>query len=184
MQAHVSELAAELHQDFWLIVSRKLAIYFNEGGKRRAVQEAAPGQPLEPYRLIRRVGSDSSRHRMMATMSIPGHFGGQKCVGRGWEMRAPPSKCRARAVARSYCRRRLVGNDIPLLSFKREDFLQCCHKRSNAEPDFSMIKERFRDRIRRNCNVAMATEVLGKIAGHDICCLISEMCELDIRTEF
>jgi hypothetical protein len=56
MESHASELAAELHQEFWLIVSRKLAVYFNAGGRKQAVQEAAPSQPLEPYRLTRESG--------------------------------------------------------------------------------------------------------------------------------
>jgi len=56
MESHASELAADLHQKIWLILSRRLAIYFNEGGIKRAVQEAAPGQPLEPYRLLRESG--------------------------------------------------------------------------------------------------------------------------------
>lgn len=56
MESHASELAADLHQKIWLIVSRRLAVYFNEGGRKRAIQEAAPGKPLEPYRLIRESG--------------------------------------------------------------------------------------------------------------------------------
>jgi hypothetical protein len=56
MEAHASELAADLHQKIWLVVSRKLAVYFNEDGRKRAVQEAAPGRPLEPYRLLRESG--------------------------------------------------------------------------------------------------------------------------------
>jgi hypothetical protein len=56
MERHASELASDLHQEIWLVVNRKLAIYFNEGGIKRAIQEAAPGQPLEPYRLLRESG--------------------------------------------------------------------------------------------------------------------------------
>ena len=56
MESHASELAADLHQKIWLILSRRLAIYFNQGGRKRAIHEAAPGQPLEPYRLLRESG--------------------------------------------------------------------------------------------------------------------------------
>ena len=56
MEDHASELAADLHQKIWLVVSRRLAIYFNEGGRKKAVQEASPGWPLEPYRLLRESG--------------------------------------------------------------------------------------------------------------------------------
>jgi hypothetical protein len=53
MERHASELASELHQKIWLVVSRKLAIYYNEGGIKRAVQEASPDRPIEPYRLLK-----------------------------------------------------------------------------------------------------------------------------------
>ncbi len=52
MENHASGLANELHQKLWLVFSRKLTVYFNESGYKRAVQEAAPGEPTEPYRLI------------------------------------------------------------------------------------------------------------------------------------
>src|SRR6202030_3308201 len=32
METHAAELAGDLHQEIWLVVSRKLAICFNEGG--------------------------------------------------------------------------------------------------------------------------------------------------------
>jgi hypothetical protein len=53
MERHASELASELHQKIWLVFSRKLAVYFNEGGAKRAIQEASPDRPIEPYRLLR-----------------------------------------------------------------------------------------------------------------------------------
>jgi hypothetical protein len=53
MERHASELASELHQKIWLVVSRKLAVYFNESGIKRSVQEASPDRPIEPYRLLR-----------------------------------------------------------------------------------------------------------------------------------
>jgi hypothetical protein len=56
MERHAAELASELRQEIWLVLSRKLAVYFNEGGFKRAIQEAAPGQPLEPFRLLRESG--------------------------------------------------------------------------------------------------------------------------------
>jgi hypothetical protein len=53
MEKHASELASELRQKIWLVVSRKLAVYFNEGGVKRAIHEASPVRPIEPYRLLR-----------------------------------------------------------------------------------------------------------------------------------
>jgi hypothetical protein len=52
MEEYAAGLAQELRQKIWLVFSRKLAIYFDEGGHKRAVQEAAPGQPTQPYRLL------------------------------------------------------------------------------------------------------------------------------------
>ena len=52
METHVAELACELHERMWLVFSRKLTVLFDEGGHKRAVQEAAPGEPTEPYRLL------------------------------------------------------------------------------------------------------------------------------------
>jgi hypothetical protein len=52
MENHAAGLAQELRQKMWLVFSRKLSVYFNEGGRKRAVQEAAPGEPTESYRLL------------------------------------------------------------------------------------------------------------------------------------
>lgn len=54
MEKHAAQLAKNLHQRIWLVFSRKLSVCFDEGGHKRTVQEAAPGEPTEPYRLIRR----------------------------------------------------------------------------------------------------------------------------------
>ncbi len=68
--------------------------------------------------------------------------------------------------------------------FKREEFLQHYHKRSNVESTFSMIKAKFRDHVRSKGDTAMKNEVLCKIVCHNICCLIQEMYELGIEPEF
>ena len=53
MEGYAADLAWELHQPVWLVLSRKLIVFFDEGGNKRAVQEAAPGKPTEPYRRFR-----------------------------------------------------------------------------------------------------------------------------------
>jgi transposase len=68
--------------------------------------------------------------------------------------------------------------------YRRDDFLAHYHKRSNVETTFSMIKAKFRDHVRSKGDVAMVNEVLCKIICHNICCLIQEMHELGISTEF
>ena len=68
--------------------------------------------------------------------------------------------------------------------FKRDEFLQHYHKRSNVESTFAMIKAKFRDHVRSKTDTAMVNEVLCKILCHNICCLIQEMYELGIEPEF
>ena len=69
-------------------------------------------------------------------------------------------------------------------SFRRDDFLQHYHKRSNVESTFSMVKAKFRDHVRSKTDTAMKNEVLCKFLAHNICCLISAMYELNIEPEF
>jgi transposase len=68
--------------------------------------------------------------------------------------------------------------------FKREEFLNHYHKRSNVESTFAMIKAKFRDHVRSKSDTAMTNEVLCKILCHNICVLIQEMYELGIEPEF
>lgn len=68
--------------------------------------------------------------------------------------------------------------------FKREEFCQHYHKRSNVESTFSMIKAKFGDSVRSRTDVAMRNEALCKVLCHNICCLIQEMHELGIEPEF
>jgi transposase len=68
--------------------------------------------------------------------------------------------------------------------FKREEFLQHYHKRSNVESTFSAIKRKFGDAVRSKTDVAMVNEVLCKILCHNLCCLIQEQCELGIEPVF
>jgi transposase len=69
-------------------------------------------------------------------------------------------------------------------SFRRDDFLNHYHKRSNVESTVGMIKAKFRDHIRSKGDVAMKNEVLAKVVCHNICCLIQEMHELGIEPVF
>ena len=68
--------------------------------------------------------------------------------------------------------------------YRREDFLQHYHKRSNVESTFSMIKAKFRDHVRSKSDTAMVNEVLCKVVCHNICVLIQEMYELNIEPTF
>lgn len=65
-----------------------------------------------------------------------------------------------------------------------EEYLQHYHSRSNAESTVNMIKTKFGDRVRSKIWTAQVNEVLCKIIAHNICCVIMEMNELGIESEF
>lgn len=68
--------------------------------------------------------------------------------------------------------------------FRRDDFLQHYHKRSNVESTISAIKRKFGDSVRSRNDEAMVNEVLCKIIAHNLCCLIQEEEELGIIPVF
>jgi transposase len=69
-------------------------------------------------------------------------------------------------------------------NYRREEFLEHYHKRSNVESTFSMIKRKFGDTLRSKTDVAMVNEALCKILCHNIVVLIHEMFELGIDPLF
>jgi len=68
--------------------------------------------------------------------------------------------------------------------YRREEFLQHYHRRSNVESVFSMVKRKFGDAVRSRTDTAMENEVLCKILCHNLCVLIQEQHELGIEAEF
>ncbi len=68
--------------------------------------------------------------------------------------------------------------------FRREDFLQHYHKRSNVESTFSAIKRKFGDNVRSRAPAAMVNEVLAKLVCHNLCVVHSSHVELGIETVF
>jgi transposase len=71
-----------------------------------------------------------------------------------------------------------------LRCFRKQEFLQHYHKRSNVESTFSMMKRKFGDSIRSKTDVAMVNEVLCKVLCHNLVVLIHEMYELGIDPVF
>jgi transposase len=78
----------------------------------------------------------------------------------------------------------LFGKMVGYYQFRRDEFLQHYHKRSNVESTFSMVKAKFRDHVRSKTDAAMRNEVLCKILCHNLCCLIQSQCELGIEPVF
>lgn len=64
----------------------------------------------------------------------------------------------------------------------REMFVRA--KRSNCETAFSMIKQKFGERLRSKSQTAQINEVLCKVSCHNLCCLISAIYELGIVPTF
>jgi transposase len=68
--------------------------------------------------------------------------------------------------------------------YRRDQFLEHYHKRSNVEFPFSMIKRKFGDSLRSKTDVAMVNEALAKILCHNIVVLVHEVFELGIDPTF
>jgi transposase len=68
--------------------------------------------------------------------------------------------------------------------FKREEYLEHYHKRSNVESTFSAIKRKFGHVVRSKTDTAMVNEVLCKILCHNLTCLIQEQETLGIVPVF
>ena len=68
--------------------------------------------------------------------------------------------------------------------FKREEYLQQYHKRSNVESTFSMLKRKFGDSLRSKTPTALVNEALCKVLCHNLVVLIHEMHELKIERVF
>jgi transposase len=68
--------------------------------------------------------------------------------------------------------------------YKRDEYQNHYHKRSNVESTFSMAKRKHGDSVRSMTEVAQVNEVLCKLLCHNLCVLIQEEAELGIRPEF
>lgn len=76
------------------------------------------------------------------------------------------------------------GKMFHYFMFRKQEFLQHYHKRSNVESTFSMMKRKFGDSLRSKTDVAMVNETLCKVLCHNLVVLIHEMYELGIDPVF
>ena len=68
--------------------------------------------------------------------------------------------------------------------YRRDDFMQHYHRRSNIEAAFSALKRKFGDGVRSKTDTAMKNEVLSKILAYNLCVLLMEQQVLGIVPEF
>src|SRR5262249_54861530 len=66
-------------------------------------------------------------------------------------------------------------------AYNEEWFKKHYHNRSNVEPTFSMMKQKFGSRLMSKKGVAQVNEVLCKVLCHNICVVIQSMYELGIE---
>lgn len=71
-----------------------------------------------------------------------------------------------------------------MYQFKREEFLEHYHQRSNSESAFSSMKRKFGDFIRSRTPVAQVNEMLLKVLAHNVVNLIHSMYELGVQIKF
>jgi len=73
---------------------------------------------------------------------------------------------------------------VHYFQFRRTEFMQHYHERSNVESTFSMMKRRFGEGLRSKTDIAMINETLCKILYHNLVVLIHETHELGIDPVF
>ena len=52
MEQYAAGFAKDHHMKVWLVLSRRLTIYFDEDGVKRGASEAVPGVPNSPYMCL------------------------------------------------------------------------------------------------------------------------------------
>lgn len=71
-----------------------------------------------------------------------------------------------------------------LFMYKREEYMEHYHKRSNIETAFSMIKGKFGSALRSKSDTGQINEALCKVLAHNVCVLIHATHELGIEPNF
>lgn len=66
----------------------------------------------------------------------------------------------------------------------KEDFLRRYHKRSNVETVFAMVKLRLGEFLKCKNYISQRNELLMKFICHNICCLVQEIFENNIKVDF
>jgi transposase len=78
----------------------------------------------------------------------------------------------------------LFAKMVGYYQYRREEFLQHYHQRSNVESTFSAVKRKFGDAVRARTDVAMANEVLCKFVCFNLTRVILSQVQLGIEATF
>ncbi len=71
-----------------------------------------------------------------------------------------------------------------LFMYRREEYMEHYHKRSNIETAYSMIKGKFGSALRSKNDTGPINEALCKVLAHNICVLVQAIHELGIEPIF
>ncbi len=71
-----------------------------------------------------------------------------------------------------------------LFSLNRDDYMKKYHLRSNAESSFSALKRLFGSSLRSKSDRTMRNELLARVVGYNITCVIHEMYKMGVNPEF
>jgi transposase len=68
--------------------------------------------------------------------------------------------------------------------YRREEYMEHYHKRSNIETAYSMIKGKFGSALRSKSDAGQINEALCKVLAHNICVLVQAMHTFNIHPIF
>lgn len=71
-----------------------------------------------------------------------------------------------------------------LFSLNRDDYMRKYHQRSNVEASFSALKRLFGPALRSKSERTMRNEILARVVGYNITCVIHEMYKMGVNPEF
>jgi transposase len=71
-----------------------------------------------------------------------------------------------------------------LFMYRREQYMEHYHKRSNIETAYSMIKGKFDSALRSKSDTGQINEALCKVLAHNICVLIPAMHTFNLHPVF
>jgi len=82
------------------------------------------------------------------------------------------------------CNEKLLFYEFLYFRDNQKEFMESYHRRSNVETTFSMIKMRLGEPLKSKNYVAQRNELMLKFISHNICGLIQEMYNHNLKINF